>query len=146
MPPGSGLLFVLAGSAIAVAGLVGLNALVGGWSPARIDSLDEAAERLAHDLVGFHGGDGVLAADGRAALILDRDGPRLGLVVALRDRLVSRGIAPGDLTAAEINARDAAALDLRLSDFTFSHAQVRFAAPAEAEAWRTRLRRFIKPN
>jgi len=144
MAAGSGLLFVLAGSAAAVAGLVGLNAMVGGWTPARVDSLDEAVERLAKDLVGFEPGEGVLAADGRAALVLDRDAPRLGLVIARRDRLVCRGLKAGDIASVAADARDSTSIDLRLTDYTLPQVRVRLSDSAEAEAWLTRLRPFAR--
>ncbi len=125
-----------------MAGLVGLNAVIGGWTPARIESLEEAAERLAEDVIGFHASEGVVAADGRAALVLDRDQPRLGIVVARRDRLVCRALPAGGLRSVEADARDSLSLDLRLDDDTLSRVGVRFADAPQAETWRRRLERF----
>jgi hypothetical protein len=134
---------ILAGAALAVAGLVVLNRLIGGWSPASLDDPEAAGARLAEDVVGFEPGEGACAADGRAAVVLEADGQRLGLVLARGGRTVTRVFRPGEVDAV---SREGAALDLRLADFTLPRARVIMADEAEAEAWRSRIARFARPS
>jgi hypothetical protein len=137
------LALILAGSALAVAGLVVLNRLIGGWSPAVLGDLQAAGGRLAEDVVGFEPGEGACAADGRAALVLEAGGERLGLVLTRGDRTVTRVFRPGEVDAV---SRDGAALDFRFSDFTLPRARAIMADEAEAEAWRSKIARFARQS
>jgi hypothetical protein len=137
------LALVLAGAALAVAGLIGLNRLIGGWSPAALGDLEAAGTRLAEDVVGFEPGEGACAADGQAALVLEKGGERLGLVLARGDRTVTRVFRPGEVGAV---AREGAALVFRFSDFTLPRARVIMADDAEAEAWRSKIARFARSS
>ena len=126
---------------ISILALAALNRLLGGWTPAALEDLDAAGVRLAEDVVDFDPGEGVLAADGRAALVLDSEGARCGLVLAKGGRTVTRVLGSGGLVAAE---REGAALRLRLDDFTLPRAQVIMGDETEAQAWLERLRGFVK--
>ena len=128
-------LAILGASAAAIGALVWLNSRIGGWTPARIDTLDSARAALEADVIGFKAGEGVLADDGRAALFTERAGDRLGLVAALGDGLVTRALAAGELRAAQ---RADAKLSLRLNDYTFTRMEIALGDRGEAETWRAR--------
>lgn len=110
------LILVLLVSAISITGLVLLNRYLGGWTRARLSSPEEAAERMAEDAVGFRGSEAVLGRDGAAALVLDADARRLGLVFARGSRFVTRALRPGELIAV---TREGDTLTLHLADFTW---------------------------
>ncbi|MEO1039903.1 MAG: hypothetical protein AAFX09_10175 [Pseudomonadota bacterium] len=126
-------ILVLIISALAIAGLVWLNARLGGWTPARVESLAAARAVLEFDVIGFRAAQGVLAADGRAALFTEDGGERLGLVTALGDGLVSRALGAGDVRAVD---RDGAGLKLALNDYTYPAVTLTLADEDEAESWR----------
>lgn len=130
-------LIILAASALAILGLIGLNAWLGGWTPSRIDSLEAAIAQLEHDFLRLKPGESCLTADHRAVFVEDAGSPRTGLVVAQGDILVSRLLTPDDVAHAE--ARDNE-LRLRLKDFTFPAARIDMGAADLAERWARRLR------
>ncbi len=131
---------VLLGSALAVGLVIGLNAVLGGWSASRIDSVESAAQALERDVLGFRAGDeGVAAADGRAALVLEAEGGRMGLALSQGDVIVSRALHPGEVRRAE--AQDAR-LVIIMDDFTLPRAVLALADEAEARMWADRVTRF----
>lgn len=129
-------LIILAASALAILGLIGLNAWLGGWTPSRIASLDEALERIRQDYLDLVPGEAVMSADGKAALIADNGGQGIGLIVAQGDILVSRLLMPADISAARA---EGAGLTLRLRDFTFPATRIELASEDEAAQWVARL-------
>ncbi|PWE16386.1 hypothetical protein DDZ18_13260 [Marinicauda salina] len=131
---------VLAGSALSIAALVALNVMVGGWSPARLDDAEAAAGQLAADIIGFEPGERVCGAQGRAALVMERSGDRLGLVLARGDRFVTRAIRAGELRE---TVRRGATLELRFSDFTLPSAEITFPDERSAAAWAAEAQRFV---
>lgn len=133
------LILVLIASAVSITALVLLNRWLGGWTPARLDSLQAAAGHLADDIVGFEAGEGALAVDARAALVEERGGRRLGLVLARGDRCVTRALAPGELIAV---TREGATLTLHLADFTLNRVVTTLQDETTAMRWADRAGRF----
>lgn len=129
-------LIIILVSAIAIAALIGLNAWMGGWTPSRVESLEEAAARLKQDLLAFEPADGVIAKDRRAAIILEKNTDRIGLVAAQGDILVTRLIAPADIARARVEDN---VLSLRFHDFTFPDTRFVFDDPNLAAEWQARL-------
>lgn len=125
----------LLGSLLGIGLLVGLNLLLMGRARQRLDPA-AAAALLAAEHPGFRARDIAVTAAADAALVEDAAGA-LYLVVALGDRLVSRGLA----NAYPSVTRDGKMLTLRFRDFTFPRARLVFADDAEAEDWQRRLLR-----
>lgn len=133
---------VLLGSALAVGLVIGLNAMLGGWTPPRIDSVESAAQALERDVLGFRaGGEGVAAADGRAALVMEADGARLGLALSRGDILISRALRPAEVREAQAQG---ARLVIIMDDFTLPRVFVTLADEAEARLWAGRVTGFAK--
>ncbi len=131
---------VLVGSALAVGLVIGLNAVLGGWSPARIDSAEAAAATLELDVLGFRAGnDAVAAADGRAALVMEADGARLGLALSRGDIIVSRALRPGEVRGAQAQGPR---LVITMDDFTLPRAHLTLADETEARLWADRVTGF----
>lgn len=137
------LALVLAISALSITGLVLLNRRLGGWTPARLDSLEAAGRCLADDVVGFVPGEGALGSDGAAALVEERGGDRLGLVIARGDRCVTRALRPGELIAV---TREGATLTLHLADFTFARFATTLKDEETAARWAERAARFTSAS
>jgi len=136
------LVAVLLGSALAVGLVIGLNAVLGGWTPSRIDSVESAAEALERDVLGFRAGDEAVAAtDGRAALVMEADGARLGLALSRGDIIVSRALRPGEVRRAEAQG---ARVVIIMDDFTLPRVFVTLADEAEARLWAERVTGFAK--
>ncbi len=131
------LIYLLAGSVLGVSVMVLINAWLGISRPARLVDLDDAARRLDADRVGFDAGEGVLAVDGAAALIAERSGDCLGLLVARGSDLVIRYLVPGSVRDAVVE--EGSAVRLRLNDFVFAPARLRFRTADEASLWAGRL-------
>ncbi|ABI65924.1 MULTISPECIES: hypothetical protein [Maricaulis] len=131
------LIYLLAGSVLGVSVMVLINAWLGISRPARLVDLDDAARRLDADRVGFDAGEGVLAVDGAAALIAERSGDCLGLLVARGSDLVIRYLVPGSVRDAVVE--EGSAVRLRLNDFVFAPARLRFSTADEASLWAGRL-------
>jgi len=129
-------LIIILVSALAIAALIGLNAWMGGWTPSRVESLEAAVTRLRQDLLSFEPADGVMAKDQRAAIILEKNTGRIGLVVAQGDILVTRLITPSEISKAEI---DDTVLALRFRDFTFPDTKFAFDDAEAAAKWLVRL-------
>ena len=134
------LLLVLGSSVIAVSLVVAMNAFLGGWTPARFATLDEAAHAIMTDVLGFRPGEGALSADRRAALVLEADRSRLGLALARGDRAVVRALRSGELASA---AREGARLILTLNDFTLPRAVIDFDSEVQARVWEATASDYI---
>jgi hypothetical protein len=128
----------LLGSLAGVAALVGLCVALFGRDTARIDART-AEEVLRADVPGFRAGAVALSADAGAALMEDAHDGTAYLVVARGRALVTRKLSRGFVRDAK---RDGAALNLRLSDFTFPKARLVFAQEAAALEWETRFARL----
>lgn len=127
------LILVLGASALAIALLVLLNVILGGWRPARLKSADDAVRIMADGVFGFQASQPVgLDAAGRAALAREMGGTRLGLAQALGDRITVRALKPGDVKTV---TRDGVRLTLTLADYTLPRAELRFADANEAISW-----------
>ena len=131
-------LLILIGSFVAVSAIVGFNVWIGGWSPSRIESLEDAGKTLRQDLLIFEPGEtGVLASDGLAALVESRDSRSVGYLSARGDTLVSRLIEPGSVSRAEV--RDGGVIMLHFKDFTFPTTRITLGKDDAAREWATRL-------
>ena len=134
-------LVVLGASALAIALLVLLNVLIGGWASARLTSAEAAEQALAHGVYGFRAQPPVaLSADGAGALALEEGGGRLGLAVALGDTITVRALAPGDLKAVRRHGEE---LTLALNDYTFPTARLRFADAEHAQRWQATAEEYL---
>jgi len=131
------LIYLLVGSVLGVSAMVLVNAWLGISRPARLTDLDDAARRLDADRVGFEPGEGVLAVDGEGALIAERSGDCVGLLVARGSDLVIRYLVPGSVREATLEEGNS--LRLRLNDFVFAPARLRFNTADEASLWADRL-------
>ncbi|WP_019960033.1 hypothetical protein [Woodsholea maritima] len=96
---------VLGGSTLAIFAVYLLNRLIGGWDAARLSDWSHAARLLDEDLMGFRAETGFVTQDGRIALVFERDGARLGIVVARGDVFVLRSFGPGDLKGLKQTSR-----------------------------------------
>ncbi|MCF8878849.1 hypothetical protein L5876_03355 [Hyphobacterium sp. SN044] len=131
-------LLILIGAFAAVSALVAFNVWIGGWSPSRIESIEDAGETLRQDLLIFEPGEkGVLASDGLAALVESRDGKFVGYLSARGDTLVSRLIEPGSVARA--NVRDGGVIMLHFKDFTFPTTRITLGDDDAAREWAERL-------
>ena len=131
-------LLILAGSAIAITLLVLLNTKLGGWTPARIESLEMAMATLQDDHLGFVPGDGVLSTDGLAALVMTNTDDAVGLVAARGAGFVTRLIRPSDKFRS-LEATDAGTLTLALKDDTMKPVVLTFDTAQEASDWAARV-------
>ncbi|WP_417486063.1 hypothetical protein [Maricaulis sp.] len=132
-----GLILLIVGSILGVSAMVFVNARLGISQTAKLSGLDEAIERLDADRVGFEAGEGVLALDGEGALVAERSGLCLGLLVARGSDFVIRYLAPGSVRDAVVEAETT--LRLRLHDFVFAPARLRFDSAETAATWADRL-------
>ncbi|MAK63532.1 MAG: hypothetical protein CMF75_02130 [Maricaulis sp.] len=130
------ILWVLLGSVAGISAMVAVNAWLGLYTPAKLDSLDEAVARLDADAVGFDAGEGVLAPDGQSALVTDQSASRLALLVARGSDFVIRYLEPGQVRSV---TADDTGLTLTLNDFTFAPAHLGFETPDQARDWAGRL-------
>lgn len=145
MPPlpfsleaGLTILFILLCSIAAVSAIIAFNVWIGGWSPSRIESAEDAAAVLRRDLVTFEPGERrVLASDGLSALVESRDGRAVGYLSARGDTLVSRLIEPQSVAATEV--RSGGVIVVRFKDFTFPAARITLGQDAAAREWAARL-------
>jgi hypothetical protein len=128
-----GTLLLLAGSVLGITAMVVFNAWLRISPSARLDSLEEAMHRLDVDSVGFEAGEGVLTADGQAALIQERSGACLALLVARGSDVVIRYLTPGTVRDVETDGDDT--LRLRLNDFVFAPARLQFDSAGTAAHW-----------
>lgn len=78
-----------------------LNTRLGGWSPSRIEDNAHAISSLEQDHIGVRFDDEsvVVATDHLSAFAFSDDHVRLGLVVAMGDRLVTRLVGPEEIGA-----------------------------------------------
>lgn len=138
------LFYLLVGSVLGVSAMVLVNAWLGISGTARLADLKDAARRLDADRVGFDAGEGVLAVDGEGALIEERSGDCLGLLVAKGSDIVIRYLVPGSVRDAVIE--DGNNVRLRLNEFVFAPARLRFSLADEATLWAGRLSKFQPAN
>jgi len=137
------ILILLLGSIVGVSVMILFNAWLKISPRARLVSLDEAITRLDTDCVGFEAGEGVLAADGEAALVVSRTGKCLGLLVAKGSDFVIRYLTPG--TVRDVVCESDDRLRLRLNDFVFEPAHIRFDNAETASRWADRLTALQDP-
>ena len=130
------ILWVLLGSVIGISAMVAVNAWLGLNTPARLTGLDDAIARLDTDSVGFEAGEGVVAPDGKSALVTDAAQSRLALLVARGSDFVIRYLEPGQVRSVATDGTDIA---LKLNDFTFAPAHLAFETPDQARDWAGRL-------
>lgn len=134
------ILIVLGVSALAIGALIVLNRLIGGWQDIRFEDPALASQRLEEDVVGFRAGEGVVAADGLAALVMEQGEERLGLVLARANRCVTRVMRPGEI--ARLDA-DGARFHIHFNDFTLPRVTIDLDDSA-AQGWGERMRRFVR--
>jgi hypothetical protein len=134
------LLIVLAASALAVGGLIVLNRFIGGWQDVEFTDPALPAQRMEEDVTGFEAGEAVLARDRKAALVMEKDEARLGLVIARGDRCVTRAIRPGEI--ARLDA-DGARFHIHFNDFTLPRVTLDLE-DSDAQGWEKMMRRFVK--
>lgn len=133
-------LLVLAGAALGVGLLVLLNTVVGGVQWFRLSSPEQAHNYLRRDVMGFTPGDvSVLASEGKAALVFEADGSRLGLVQAMGDKAVVRALQPTEIQSVQIQGAE---LVLLLKDYTFQKARLVLASQEQAHRWLDRIEHF----
>ncbi len=134
------LLIVLAVSALAVGALIVLNRFIGGWQDVEFTDTALPAQRLEEDVTGFEAGEGVLSADRKAALVMEKGEERLGLVIARGDRCVTRAIRPGEIARLDV---DGTCFHIHFNDFTLPRVTLDLDENA-AEGWEKIMRRFVK--
>jgi hypothetical protein len=128
---------LLLGSVIGISAMIGVNIWLGLSQPARLHDIDDAIARLDTDAVGFEAGEGVLAADGSAALVESADGAMIGLLAARGDDFVIRFLTPGLVRAARIG--EGGNLTIKLADFTFAPVDFPFGASPKIRLWADKL-------
>ncbi len=119
-------------SVAGVAAVIALTWAVGWGKRAAIASVDDAAARLKRDFPSADVKGGVVASDGRTALLDLRDG--IGLVTVLGDEFVTRKLRVGDIAAKS----DGAGLALTIEDPTLVRARLVLDEEA-ARHWQTHL-------
>ena len=134
------ILLLLLGSVLGVSVMVFFNARLGISGKARLASLDDAVTRLDTDRVGFEAGEGVLATDGEAALVMDRTGDCLGVLIARGSDFVIRYLTPGSVR--EVTTEADNTVRLSLNDFVFAPARLRFESADTASHWAGKLDMF----
>ena len=130
-------LFVFLGSILGISAMIALVVFTKLWVPARIQSVQDAVERLDQDASGFAAGQGALSADGQVALIEEKGGTSVGLVAARGDNYVIRYLKPGSIDAARMS--EDACLDIRLNDYTFAPVRMVFDEAEPARFWADKL-------
>ncbi len=107
--------------------------------------LDGAGQALAlfHQRMAGLGGDATLIDDGRGALIATPGGG-VGLLQRHGSRWNARLLTAGDLAGVE--AEPDGGVTLRLADFGWPRARLRFADSATHAAWMTRLESLMPGN
>lgn len=130
-------LLITLGSLAAILALFGINIWLTGLKPELLESVDAAAERLENDIVGFEAGEGVVSADGRAALVEDRSSGRIGLTVVRGADAVTRVLSAPEIRAVDVDG--SGNLSLRLSDFTLGRVSLMLSGEEEARDWARRI-------
>ncbi|WP_300556857.1 hypothetical protein [Maricaulis sp.] len=131
------LIWVLLGSIVGISAMVAANHYLGLHTPAVIASLDDAKRKLDIDAVGFQPGRGVLAEDGRSALVEEAGASRIGLLSTQGDTVVIRYLDPGSVRAARME--EGGAITLSLNDFTFAPIRLGLGDAGEARMWADKL-------
>ena len=122
-----------------IAGLVGFCLVLFGHNTARVDART-VEEILRTGIPGFRAGAVALSAKGEAALVEDAHDGAAYLIAGCGHGMVTRRLSRGFLRDVR---RNGAALDLRLSDFTFPEARLVFDEEATALEWETRFARLV---
>lgn len=126
------------GSVVAVALMVLLNWLIGGWQTLRLDDPQMAVKRFLEDYWDADIAETRLSDDGKAALLELRDDDRIGLVVAMGDKLVTRQLGQSDVRRVEMRKKgEAYELSVQLQEFSFAPLLLTFSREAEARRWKT---------
>lgn len=124
-------------SVLAVALLVGLNWLIGGWRPLRIEDRAAAAERYRQDYWDDAVSDAACDDDGRAALLILEGAEAIGLVAVLGDKMVTRRLERGMVKAATLDGEGR--LSLVLADFVLPCVRLTLRSEQAARDWHGRL-------
>lgn len=130
-------LLITLGSLAAILALFGINIWLTGLKPRLLESVNAAAERLESDIVGFEAGEGVVSADGCAALVEDRSSGRIGLAVVRGADAVTRVLSAPEIRAVDVDG--SGNLSLRLSDFTLGRVSLMLSGEEEARDWARRI-------
>jgi len=131
---------VLAGAALGVGLMVLLNMVVGGVQWFQMSDPAQAHAYLKRDVLGFDPGEvSVLASEGKAALVFEASGTRLGLVNAMGDKAVVRALLPSDIKTVETHGAE---LVISLRDYTFQSVALVLASPEQAQRWFERVEQF----
>lgn len=135
---------VIAGSGVSIALLVLMNRLIGGWRPARLDDAAAVVSAVETAVSSFKAGpEAALDRDGRAGLVCEAGGRRLGLALVLGDRVTARALAPGEVRQV---TRQGAQLTLELNDFTLPRARLALGGEEEAERFALHACALVKPG
>jgi hypothetical protein len=130
-------LYILIGSLIGVSSMVAMAYFMKTWTPARLESLDDARHRLNIDAVGFDAGRAVLSIDGKVALVEEQGGERIGLLAARGDGVVIRYLKSGMIKGARMG--EDASLLIGLRDFTFAPVTMKFDDNESSRLWADKL-------
>lgn len=130
-------LIFLAGSILGIAAMVFINSRLSIWTPARLEDLDDARQRLDTDAVGFDAGQGVMDREGRGALVEHADNSQIGLLTARGDTIVIRYLTPGSVRAAKLDGEGG--MRISLEDFTFAPVRLDLEDTDTARFWADKL-------
>jgi hypothetical protein len=130
-------LYILIGSLIGVSSMVAMTYFMKTWTPASLESLDDARHRLNIDAVGFEAGQAALSTDGKVALVEEQGGHRIGLLAARGDGIVIRYLQSGMIKGARMG--EDAALRIGLRDFTFAPVIMKFGDNETSRLWADKL-------
>lgn len=133
------LLFLLA-SVLAVALLVGLNWLIGGWRALRLEDEAAAVSRYRQDYWDDAVSGTARDENGRAALMTLEGADAIGLVALLGDKMVTRRLDRGMVKAATLDGEGR--LVLMLADFVLPRVTLTLRSEQAARDWHGRLLRL----
>lgn len=124
------LILLLTGVIASITALGWLNRRMGGWTPAQLTTLTDVARALETDIIDFKAGEGGLSEDGQSAYVKEDQGPRLGFVVALGDRMVTRAVHPDEIRAIEPHGER---IKVLLKDWTVPEIDLVLSEPERAD-------------
>ena len=125
-------------SIIGVAGLIMLAHLLGGSRGGSIATESDAKAIFAKHVTDFEVGDAVLSETGRSALISEKNGGRLGVVLVVGDEFAVRTLAAGDVSDVDLNRsrrKDQFDLTLHLKDVTCPKVALRMRDDIDDNYW-----------
>lgn len=135
------LVLVLGASVISVGLIVVLNVFLGGWTPARFSSAQDGVRAIEDAVLGFSPSrEAVMGQGGRAVLVLEAGGARLGVAATSGDRATARALRPGEVKGVRL---DGATLTLDLDDYTFPRVWLTLDDADSASDWARRAERFL---